>query len=168
MSPQARIHSIPVLRQLRASLVNFASIAAIAVEEANSEIQRTLLWLREDQYRYWKGQVQTRMEQHTRARLALKQREVLDRALAGSTSSCVDEKKALQVAERRLREAEHKLRMVRMWNRQLEKQLLDYKGAIQGLVTAVETEIPNACARLDRMVDSLDAYIAVAPPETAM
>jgi len=167
MSPQARINSIPVLRQLRASLINFASIASVAVEEANSEIQRTLLWLREDQYRYWKEQVQTRTEQYTRARLALKQREVLDRALAGTRSSCVDEKKAVQVAERRLREAEQKLRMVRTWSRQIEKELLDYKGAIRGLVAAIETEIPNACARLDKMTDSLEAYIAVAPPEMA-
>lgn len=162
---QARIHSIPVLKQLRASLTTFASVASVALDEANSEIQRTLLWLREDQYRYWKGQLQARTDEYGRAKRALKQREVLDRALAGSRSSAVDEKRALKVAERRLREAEHKLRMVRTWSRQLEKEVLDYKGAIQGLLNATEAEIPNACARLDKMMDSLEKYVAVAPPE---
>ena len=27
---------------------------------------------------------------------------------------------------------------------------------------------PNACAHLDRMVDSLEAYVALAPPETPL
>jgi hypothetical protein len=165
MSPQARIHSIPLLKELRASLLTFASVASVAVDEANSEIERIMLWLREDQSRYWKQQLQARTDEYGRAKRALKQREVLDRALSGSTSSCVDEKRAVKKAEKRLREAEHKVRMVRMWTRQLEKELLEYKGAIQGLVTATETQIPNACARLDRMRDSLEKYVAIAPPE---
>jgi hypothetical protein len=165
MSRQARVDSFSVLRQFRASLATFASIAAVALDEAGTDIQRTLLWLREDRYRYWKAQVQTRTEQYTRAKLALKQREVLERAVAGVRSSCVEERRALQIAERRLRKAEDVFRLVRTYSRQIEKESLDYKGIIHGLVNAIETEIPNACAGLDRMVDSLQRYVAVAPPE---
>lgn len=165
MSRQARVDSFSELRQFRASLATFASVAAVALDEAGSDIQRTLLWLREDRYRYWKAQVYTRTEQYTRAKLALKQREVLERAVAGTRSSCVEERRALQIAERRLRKAEDTFRLVRTYSRQIERESLDYKGATHGLVNAIDTEIANACASLDRMVDSLQRYVAIAPPE---
>lgn len=168
MSGQARVDSSVVLTEFRASLATFASVAATALDEASTDIQRTLQWLREDQYRHWKVQVQTRMDKYTQARLALKQREVLDRALAGTRSACVDERKAVQVTEKRLREAEQKFKLVRVYSRQIEKEALEYKGAIHGLVNALEVEIPNACASLDRMVDSLEKYVALAPPEMAL
>ncbi len=165
MGQEARVSSIPALEQLRASLGTFAKIASTALEEASTGIQRTRQWLREDQYRFWKVQVQVHTEQFVRAKLALKQRQVFDRTLAGTPSSCVDEKKALKVAEARLQEAEHKLSRVRAWSQQIEREWSDYRGATQKLVNAIEVEIPNARARLDKMIDSLEAYIALAPPE---
>ncbi|MEN6424693.1 MAG: hypothetical protein ABFE13_04985 [Phycisphaerales bacterium] len=168
MSQQARVDSFSALREFRASLTTFASVAAVALDEASTDIQRTLLWLREDRHRYWSAQVQTRSQQYTQAKLALKQREVLDRAIAGTHSSCVEERRALQIAEKRLRRAEDAFRLVRIYANQIDKESLDYKGAIHGLVNAIEAEIPNACASLDRMVDSLEKYVAIAPPEAPL
>ncbi len=165
MSRKAKVSSFAMLRRFRASLMTFASVASGALDEAGADLEGTILWLRGDQYRYWKNQVRACTERFVRAKLALKQREVLDRALAGSRSSCVDERKAVAVAQRRLREAENKLQQVKLWNRQLEKESLDFRGATQRLISAVETDIPNACARLDKMLDSLEAYVALAPPE---
>jgi len=165
MSGQARVDSFSALRQFRASLATFASVAAVALDEANVDIQRTLLWLREDRDRYWKAQVQTCSQKYTQAKLALKQHEVLDRAIAGTRSSCIEERRALQIAEKRLRRAEDTFRLVRVYSRQIERESLDYRGAVHGLVNDIEARIPNACAGLDRMVDSLEKYVAVAPPE---
>ncbi len=165
MSRQAKVSSFAMLRRFRASLVTFASVASGALDEASADLEGTRLWLRGDQYRYWKNQVRACTERFVRARLALGQKEVLDRALAGSRSSCVDERKAVAAAQRRLREAEDKLRQVKLWNRRLEKESLDFRGATQRLISAIETDIPNACARLDKMLDSLEAYVALAPPE---
>jgi hypothetical protein len=165
MGQEARVSSIPALRQLRASLGTFAEVAAAALEEASTEIQRTRHWLGDDRYRFWKAQVQVCTEQFVRAKLALKQRQVFERTLAGSPSSCVDEKKALKIAEARLREAEYKLSRVKAWSQQIDKELSDYRGGTQRLVSAIEVDIPNARARLDKMVDSLEAYLALAPPE---
>ena len=135
------------------------------MDEASTEIQRVCRWLAEDCYRHWKTQVQVRTEQFTRAKLALKGRQVLDRTLAGTPSSCVDERKALKVAEARLREAELKFQRVKAWNQRLEKEMSDYRGAVQRLVEAIEVDIPNARAKLDKMIGSLEAYLALAPPE---
>jgi hypothetical protein len=165
MSQEARVSSVLVLKQFRASLVTFAETALIALEEASTDVQRTRRWLGEDRYRHWRTQVQVRAERFARAKIALKQKEVFDRTLAGTPSSCVDERKALKVAEGRLREAEHKLSRVKAWSQQIEKELSDYRGAVQRLVSAIEVEIPNAQAKLDKMIDSLEAYLALAPPE---
>jgi hypothetical protein len=165
MGQEARIGSVLVLKQLRASLGTFAETATRALEEASTEIQRTRQWLQEDRYRHWKTQFQARSERFAQAKIALKTKEVFDRTLGGTPSSCVDERKALKIAEARLREAEYKLSRVKAWNQRIEKELSDYRGATQRLASAIEVEIPNARARLDSMIDSLEAYLALAPPE---
>ncbi|HSV98742.1 MAG TPA: hypothetical protein VLI39_01115 [Sedimentisphaerales bacterium] len=167
MSRQARVDSSAVLTEFRASLTTFASVAAVALDEATTDIQRSIQWLREDRHRYWKTQVQTRTAKYNQAKLALKTREVLDRAIAGTRSSCVEERRAVQIAEKRLRDAENRFRLTGMYCRQIERESLDYKGAVHGLLNALEVEIPNACAGLDRMVAALERYVAVAPPEMA-
>jgi hypothetical protein len=165
MGQEARVSSVLVLKQLRAALGTFAATAAMALEEASTELQRARQWLQEDQYRYWKAQVQTRTERFARARIALKQKQVFDRTLGGTPTSCVDEKKALKLAEQRLRDAEHKFSRVQAWSQRIEKELSDYRGATQRLLSAIEVDIPNARARLDSMIGALEAYLALAPPE---
>ena len=56
-----------------------------------------------------------------------------------------------------------KFNKVQHWILQLEKETYTFKGLIQGLTNVVEIEIPNARAQMDRMIDSLEAYIALAP-----
>jgi chromosome segregation ATPase len=165
MSQEARVSSVLVLQQLKASLATFAETASVALDEAGTDIQRTRRWLAEDRVRHWRAQVQVRAERLARANIALKQKEVFDRTLAGTPSSCVDERKALKAAQGQLREAEHKLGRVKAWSQQIEKELSDYRGAVQRLVSAIEVDIPNARAKLDKMIDSLEAYLALAPPE---
>jgi hypothetical protein len=47
---------------------------------------------------------------------------------------------------------------------QLEQEAFNFKGMIQGMYHVVEVEIPNARAQIDRMVDALEEYGAVAAP----
>jgi hypothetical protein len=166
MSQYASVSSIEVLKSFRASLGTFAEVASGALDETSGEIRRTSTWLRTEQYGYWKKQLQLRNGQFVQAKLALNRKEVFDRAISGSASSCLDEKKALQKAEKRLREAEHKFGQVKAWSQKIEKEVSDYRATVQGLVRAIEVDIPNSRARLDKMIDSLEAYIALAPPET--
>ena len=165
MGNVARVDSINALKQFRASLVQFTQTAAVAVEEVDMEIQRTHTWLQQDRYRYWKTKLHNRSEAYVQAKQVLNQRQLFERAVQGVPSSCVDERKALQVAEQRLRETEHTFQRVRSWIPQMEREMNDYKGGVKGLASAVQMDIPKALARLDRMVDSLEAYVVLAPPE---
>ncbi len=166
MSQYASVNSVAQLRELRASLAKFSATAAAALDEVATDIQRTLTWLTDDRRRYWKTQVRLCTEQFVRAKSILKRKQIFDRALAGATSSCIDEKKDLQKAELRLAEAQKKLAKTHSWITRIEKDLSDYKAAVAGLSSAIDSDIPNARAMLDKMIDSLEAYVALAPPET--
>ncbi len=171
MSGYARVGSIEVLREFRASLCTFAHTAANALEESYSEIQRTGIWLRQQQYSHWKNQVRICSEEYQKARLGLKSKENYDTSRLGAKYSYIDEKKILAAAQRKLELAQQKLAHVQRWITRFEKESFDYKGLIQGLMDAAEVEIPNAMAQLDRMVDMLESYVTLAPeasgPETA-
>jgi len=167
MRQQAKINSVVMLKELRSSLAKFAETASVALDEVTSDIQRTLNWLHEDRRRHWTNQVRLRQERYVQAKLALKRRGIFDFSLTGAHTSALDEKKALAIAERQLREAERRLARTRSWILQIEKEMSDYRAATQGLSGAIDMDIPNARARLEKMVESLEAYVALAPPEMA-
>lgn len=167
MSQYARVNSVVMLKQLRSSLASFSETASTALDEVNTEIQRALAWLHEDRRRYWKNQVRLHTERYVQAKLALKRKGMFDIALTGLRSTAVDEKKALAVAERQLQEAKRRLARTQSWILQIEKELSDYRATVHGLFGALDLDIPNARAKLAKMIDSLEAYTALAPPEMA-
>ena len=166
MGQRAKINSIPSLQHLSTSLCKFADLAGLLLDEAYADIRRTLLWLREDRRRFWKTQCWQRREQYVQAKIALSSRQSLERTLAGTPSSCVDEKRQLARAQRRFEEAELKYKRTNAWIQTLEKKQADFRALTKGLTGMLSTELPNARAGLGRMIDSLDAYFSLAPPET--
>lgn len=164
MHGSANVRSIAALKQFRGSLGKFAEQASLSLDEAIGESQRTLHWLREDCLRYWKKQAFERHEEHVQAKLNLKRKLIFDRTLQGSPSSCIDERKALKKAEMRLEVAQRKLSRTRHWIQKLDRDAADFKGVIQGLRSTVDADLPKARARLDNMIQSLEAYVKLAPP----
>jgi hypothetical protein len=163
----AKVGSVDTLRELRSHLCTFAHIAGSSLEEANSDIQRTLIWLKQDRYRYWKVEARKRQEQYGRAKLELKRKQDLETSPLGGTYSFIDEKKAVAVAQRAWEEAEQKLQNIQRWVPQLEREAFAFQGISQGLMELVDVEVPNSCALLDRMIDSLEAYLKLAPEAAA-
>lgn len=167
MSRFARVGSVETLKEFRASLCTFSATVSTALDEANSEIQRTLIWLKQDQNAYWKAQVRHRTEQLARARSALSYKKNFEESSLAAKQSHIDEKRAVATAQRRLQEAQEKLEKVRRWTQQFEKEAAMYKGRVQGLGHIIDAEIPNARAQMDKMIDSLESYVALAPPPGA-
>jgi hypothetical protein len=168
MSRSANVRSIAALKEFRGSLGKFAEQTSLSLDEALGETQRALHWLREDCFRYWKKQAFERHEAHVQAKLNLKRKKIFDRTLQGSPSSCIDERKALKKAELRLEMAQRKLKRTRYWIQQLDRDAADFKGIIQGLRSMVDADLPQARARLDNMIHSLEAYVRLAPPARAV
>ncbi len=158
---QANIESIEALKEFRIALCSFTEAVRNALAEADGDIQRTALWLTQEQRAWWKAQLRVRAEAVTRAKIALlaKQQQTEGR------QSCVDEQKALARAKARLEEAQKRSAAVDRWSVKLSEETFTWRGAAQGMIQAVDGDIPTALAWLERMMTALDSYTALAAPE---
>jgi hypothetical protein len=161
MGLSARVTSIDALKTFRGAVAEFRSEAGAALIEAESEIQRTLLWLRHDQLAHWQRQVRLRAELLTRAKTDLYRKQVAQEA---QVRAGVDQKKAVELAKRRLEEAEEKIVAVKRWITVLDREVVLYKGEIQTLAGMIDGPLQQGEGRLEGMVKSLEAYAAIAAP----
>ena len=166
MGEFVRVDSVDKLKEFRVALCAFTQTASTALDEARSEVHRTIIWLKQDRYGYWKKQVSHCTERFAKARQELRRKKDIETSPLGGTYSFIDERKALAAAQRALEQAEQKFKQVQHWIIQLEQESHTFKGLIQGLAGVVEVEIPNARAQMDRMIDSLEAYVALRPPSS--
>lgn len=163
MSPHARVDSIDALKGFKVSLCKFAEVVGGGISEAEAEIYRVVTWLKHEQHGYWKGQLRKRAELVNQAKIALNNKK-LYKTPTGGNYSTVEEEKTFRLAKKRFEEAEQKLANVKTWTRKLEHEMNLYKEQIRGAKQTVEVDVPNALAQLDRLVHSLDAYVAVPVP----
>jgi hypothetical protein len=165
MDNAANIDAIETLNTLRAELTRVGQRIAGALDEAENEVQRTAQWLRQDCPRRWKDQLRKRQDAVSAAKAALRQKKIWDNTVVTPTSH-IDEKKAVALAERRYEEAQQKLRRISQGQIQMEREGAIFKNHLQRMRHAVEIEVPNAKAWIDRMVESLENYLSLAAPET--
>jgi hypothetical protein len=158
--PTARVQSVDALKHFRIALWKFAEAANVALGDSEGEIQRTLMWLQGEQQQFWTGQIRKRHEKVNQCKDAVRQKKLFKDS-TGKQQSAVDEEKALAKAQKLLAEAEQKLINTRRHAGKVQKELHSYKGAVQRFSTAVSSDLPNAVATLDRMVQSLEAYLSL-------
>jgi hypothetical protein len=160
MSPKsARIDSPDVIKRFRNDFILFDSACQQAVEGVRADVTRTIGWLKGEQLSYWKQQIRKRDE------LVLRAKAAYQRVRFASNASGLDEKRALQKAIRRKEEAEEKLKRVKKWAQVIERKSGPMLGPVLRLSNELADMTPRAVVRLDRMVDSLDAYFRAAAAE---
>ncbi|MDB5300525.1 MAG: hypothetical protein JWO87_2188 [Phycisphaerales bacterium] len=166
MSNSAKVQNVDVLKGFRLALHAFAEKANVALGEADSELQRVTTWLEHEQTAYWTAQLRKRHEAVLKAKEALRFKQIF-KSPTGGRQSTADEEKAVQLAIRRFQEAEVKMANVKKWVRQLQKETHLYKGSVQRFATSVTVDVPNAAAKIERMITALDGYVALRAPEIA-
>ena len=164
MSNGARVYSLESLKEFETALLKFAYTVSASLEEADSEVQRTLLWLNLEQDRYWKSQLRVRNEAYMQAKQVLKRKEYLDKSPLGSNSSYLDERKAIALAKMRYEQAQTKYKNVKHWIIKLEEEAMTFKAAANNLMTLVDLDLPQARAQIDSMVTALERYLEINPP----
>jgi hypothetical protein len=157
---EAKVESIDAIKAFKRALWKFAEAANVALTEAEADARGTLQWLETEQRTYWSNNVRKSSELVSRCEEALRHKRVFKDS-SGRTPSAVDEEKALAKAKRMKELAETKLEHVRKYAPRLNRELLLYKGQAQRLSTFVAGEIPTAAAKLDKMIDTLEAYVAL-------
>ena len=163
MSNTARVDSIDTLKTFRVALIKFGEEANTALAAAEAEMQRVMGWLERDQVSYWQMQIRKRQEGLERAQEALRMKKLFPDA-SGRFPTPVEEEKAVRKWKAALEEAQTKLANCKKYGRLLQREVMNYKGGVQRFSTWVQAEVPNAVARLDRMVGKLEAYVALSVP----
>jgi len=164
MSQSANVRSIGAIHDFKVALANFAEDARNALTGTEMELRRTRNWLQREQLSYWQTQVKRRNEQVAMARTELHRRRLSQQG--SDAISDTEQKENLRAAVRRLEEAEHKVALVKKWVPILEHAISEYHSAAQPLGDRLTGALVNSMTLLDRMVASLESYLAVAPPTT--
>lgn len=166
MGRPAKVTSIEAVRRLSAALRLFQAQANGSLEEINLQLHRAVQWVSNDQKLYWKDQRRKASQDFSEAKINL-QRCLTFRTVGDHRPACTEEKKAVERAKRRVRLSEEKSDAVRHWSQLLDRASVEYRGAVSQLSGWLETECPKAVAMLDRVLDTLDDYLAAAPVHTA-
>ncbi len=161
---RADVRSIDAIDRFRVSVVEFIDAGRVSITEADSDLDRNIIWLEREQAPHWTRQIRKRQELVTRAKSDLYRKQMQSGAKDGR-ASVVDEKVALQRAMRRLEEAETKLKATRKWARRLEQQRITFKASMSGFSVTVDHDLPHAVGLLKKITENLESYLDLSPPD---
>ena len=158
MGEQIKVADVQTIERFRASLLVASETFGLALEEAEGEIERTLAWVESEQPDFWRKRIRKVQDEVVMCKSALFRKQEI-KATADARPSVVDEKKALDRAMKRLEYAEHKLRNTKRWTTELPRQSVIFKGALSGMHTVLDRDVPRVNAMLKRMTEHLEAYL---------
>jgi hypothetical protein len=162
MSQGANVRSIDAIRDFKVGLITFAEEAQNALSSVEMEIRQVRNWLLRDQLSYWQSQIKRGQERVSTTRADLHRRQLMK--TSSDAISDTDQKEALRDAQRKLREAEEKVIIIKKWIPVLEHALSEYHSQSQPLGDRLSGSFAATLSLLDRMLGALDAYLAMAPP----
>ena len=163
MSQGAQVGSVAAIEAFQAALAKYIDDSKQALTMIDLEIRRAVDWVRIDRAEHWKHEIRRSGEALNRAKDEY-HRCISFKSMEGYTPSCVDERKAIQRAEQRLKEAEQKAEAVRKWTRAMQHELNEYAGRIVQFNAALDGDIPKALATLGRILDTLERYTTTTAP----
>lgn len=162
MSQSANVLSVQALKDFRVALCNFVEESRNALSGVDMELRRMRNWLERDQLSYWQMQVKRRHEAMMMARTELHRRKISQ--MGSDAVSDTEQKEALREAQRRLRVAEEKVEIVKKLIPVFQHAVAEYLSHSQPLGDHLSGGIEKTLATLERMIVSLEDYLAVAPP----
>jgi hypothetical protein len=162
MSSQADVRSIDALKDFRVALALYGEDTLAALGAVELEVRRTVYWIEQDRPFYWQEQIKKRREEVATARAELFRRQL--QKTPEHHPSMVEQKDSLRKAIAGLEDAEKRLMLTRKWQPLLRQAILEYHGSIQRIKGMAATDVPSAVNLLTRIIDSLEAYLRVAPP----
>ncbi len=164
MSAQTDVRSIDALKELRVAMALYEQDAMAALGLVEAEVRRTLHWLHEERPIYWHDQIKKRRELVSQAKADLFRKKLQQRP--DYTPPMSEQKENLRKAEASLEDAERRLILVRKWQQQFKQAVLEYHASVQRIKDLSASDVPRGVILLGRLIDSLEAYLRVAPPAT--
>ena len=156
----AHIQSTDAIERLRLAVLKFAEQCELGLEEVDAETRRMLDWIEDDRPKFWREQIHRASDDVHQAKINLER--CLRLTVAQDRPSCQEERAALRKAQERLTYCRDKAERVKHWSRELQHELLEYQGRIGQLSSCTEHDLPQAAARLKRVLEQIAAYQATA------
>lgn len=156
---EAKVRSIDALVQFRAAVAAFQERALAALGSLRQETLRTLLWLEQEQPRYWAEQVRRGYDRVAETRTSYESCRL--RTVAGHRSACLEELQALRKAQRRLAYCQEQLEIMRRWSQRARDQADEFFGQIGPLERSLDQDLPRLLATLEQMLLALEAYLSI-------
>jgi hypothetical protein len=164
MARRAKVTAIDALQAMSVALERFRGDAVAALDELDMEIRRALEWIHHDRKDFWTQEVRNGWEKTAEARVQLQQAQTF-KSIGDHRDSCIDEKKALDRAKRRLDVAQEKTTAVRHWRNLIDRAVNEYRAARAQLGNWLDADEPRAVAELRRMSQALSAYVTTEMPD---
>ena len=165
MGSPVAVNSIEALSDLRVALTLYGEDTLGAIGAVGAEVRRTMVWLTQDRPVYWQEQIKRSHEQVASAKAELFRRQLAKSS--GSSGFMTEQIENVKRAEARLHDAERRLVLTRKWQTQLHQAVLEYYGTVRRIKGLAAGDVPTAVNLLTRLIDSLEAYLQLAPPSMA-
>jgi hypothetical protein len=162
MADKANVSSVDALEEFRSNLIVYVSKARPAIEEVSSDIQRTRSWVQDTQRLHWEAQLRKRNLVLEQAKQALSSAR-----MAVFKKDATMEQIAVQRAKRAVEEAEAKLKIIKIWNRDFDGKVEPLVRQLEKLHTFLSHDIVQAGAYLGRAITTLQAYAQLTAPSLA-
>ncbi len=153
MAEQAKITSIDAIAAFRGRLVMFMENATRALEDVDSELRRTRVWLDSETLPNWQRELKLRLR-----KLEAAEQELLTARLSTLRESETVQQMAVRKARASVREAEEKIRLIKRWSRDFDGTISPLARHLHQLRHHLGRSLPNAAAQLSEIVKTLDAY----------
>jgi hypothetical protein len=162
MSKSANVLSVQTLKDFKLAMITFAEDARNSLSGVDMELRRMRDWVERDQLGYWQSQIKKRQEDLMQARADLHKRKISQQG--SDAVSDAEQKEALRDATRRLRVAEEKLAQIKRLIPVLHHAIDEYHSHSQPLGDHLSGGFEKSLFSLQKMIDSLHAYLALAAP----
>jgi hypothetical protein len=162
MSRAANVLSVQALKDFKNAMITFSEEARNSLSGVDMELRRMRDWMERDQLGYWQMQVKRRSEEVMQARSDLHRRKISQQG--SDAVSDTEQKEALRDATRRLRVAEEKVALIKRLIPQLHHAIAEYHSHSQPLGDHLTGGFERSLNSLERMVLSLEAYLATNAP----
>jgi hypothetical protein len=157
---EANVGSIDAVREFRAVMATFMHESHDALTTFDLESRRALEWLTDTAPKYWESEHRKCQDRIVEAKIAYQTCKA-QKLPGGGEPACLEEKKVLDRARAQLLYIEEKQAKTKKWGAVASRQALEYKGRSNQLQSVLDAQLPNALALLDRVLNSLEAYIGL-------
>ncbi|MDX2148191.1 MAG: hypothetical protein SFZ23_11785 [Planctomycetota bacterium] len=162
MPTGAKVNSLEAMKEARLAYVQFAEDCVAALSAIDAEVQRVGRWLTDERPAYWRREVRKAEEEVNEWRKEISRKQLMR---LPDPVSIVDERKKMRKAEARAQHCQQKLAVVQKWAAAWEREVMLYKSSLSSLNEIIHGKTPAATTRLDRMMQSIEEYLALQAPE---